>query len=110
MNHTAAQPYGVRIDAAKLLHAMRVRGLTGAAVARRSREIAEREGGVSVSQATISHAVNGRRVHPTTLRAIHAVLRAVPPLDDIEALILDVGPRDRRPRVVRGGQASDRES
>jgi hypothetical protein len=101
---TAPRPYGVQIDAARLLHAMRVRGLTGAGMARRSKEIADREGGVSVSQATISHAVNGRRIHPATLRAINGVLRSVPPLDDVEALILDTGPPDPslRPRVLPG--------
>ncbi len=37
--------------------------------------------------ATISHALNGRRIHPATLRAINAVLRAVAPLEDVEALV-----------------------
>ena len=84
----AAPPFSVRIDPHELRHAMRIRGLTGAEVARRSREIAVHEGGVSVSQATMSHALNGRRIHPATLRAINDVLRSVPPLEDVEALVV----------------------
>jgi transcriptional regulator with XRE-family HTH domain len=74
---TAAPPYSIRIDPCALRHAMRVRGLTGAELARRAK----------VSEATISHALNGRRIHPATLRAINTVLRAVPPLDNVEALV-----------------------
>ena len=72
-----APPYSVRIDPSALRHAMRVRGLTGAELARRSK----------VSEATISHALNGRRIHPATLRAINTVLRAVPPLEKVESLV-----------------------
>ncbi len=74
---TTAPPFGVRIDAAKLRHAMRIRGLTGTELARRA----------GVSQATISHTINGRRIHPGTLRAINAALHSVPPLEDVEALV-----------------------
>ena len=74
---TAAPPFGVRVDAVELRHAMRIRGLTGADLARRA----------GVSQATISHTINGRRIHPATLRAISAVLHSVPPLEDVEALV-----------------------
>ncbi len=74
---TAAPPYSVRIDTRELRHAMRIRGLTGAELARRA----------GVSQATISHTINGRRIHPATLRAINAVLHSVPPLEDVEALV-----------------------
>ncbi len=74
---TAAPPYSVRIDTRELRHAMRIRGLTGAELARRA----------GVSQATISHTINGRRIHPATLRAISAVLHSVPPLEDVEALV-----------------------
>jgi transcriptional regulator with XRE-family HTH domain len=73
----AAPPHGVRIDARALRHAMSVRALTGNELARRAR----------VSNATISHAMNGRRIRPATLRAINAVLRATPPLEDVEALL-----------------------
>ncbi len=79
---TAALPFTVRVDAVELRHAMRVRGLTGAGLSRRAAEL-----GCKVSQATISHALNGRRIHPTTLRAINAVLRAVPPLRDVESFV-----------------------
>jgi hypothetical protein len=78
----AAQPFTVRVDVAQLRHAMRVRGLTGAGLSRHSAEL-----GCRVSQATISHALNGRRIHPTTLRAINAVLRSVPPLSDVESFV-----------------------
>ncbi len=44
----APRPYGVLIDVAELVRAMRVRGLTGAAVARKSKEIAERDGRLGV--------------------------------------------------------------
>ena len=73
----AAPPYSVRIDACALRRAMRVRGLTGTELARRA----------NVSEATISHAMNGRRIRPATLRTINSVLRATPPLEDVEALI-----------------------
>ncbi|TMC12897.1 MAG: hypothetical protein E6J41_02060 [Chloroflexi bacterium] len=86
----AALPFTVRIDAAELRHAMRVRGLTGAELSRKAAEL-----GCKVSQATVSHALNGRRIHPNTLRAINAVLRAVAPLSDVEALVA-------RDRVVIG--------
>ncbi len=74
---TVAPPYSVRIDPCALRDAMRVRALTGAELARRAK----------VSEATISHAMNGRRIRPATLRAINAVLRATPPLEDVEALL-----------------------
>jgi hypothetical protein len=78
----------VRIDGAALRHAMRIRGLTETEMARRSKELCvgtRRRGGVS--QATISHALNDRRVHPATLVAINAVLRAIPPLHGVEDLV-----------------------
>ncbi len=74
---TAAPPFSVRIDPHELRHAMRIRGLTGTELARRA----------GVSQATISHALNGRRIRPATLRRINAVLRGVRPLNSVKALV-----------------------
>jgi hypothetical protein len=58
------RPYGVEVDATELRREMQCRGLTGAELARRAK----------VSPATISHALNGRRIHPSKLRAIRAAL------------------------------------
>jgi hypothetical protein len=82
----APLPFTVRVEAAELRHAMRVRGLTGAGLCRRAAEL-----GCKVSQATISHALNGRRIHPTTLRAINAVLRDVSLLSDVEGFVAREG-------------------
>jgi transcriptional regulator with XRE-family HTH domain len=68
--------YSVRVKAGALRHQMRVRGLTAT-------ELAELAG---VSRATVSHAMNGRRIHPRKLRAIAAALGAVPLIPGIEAL------------------------
>ena len=82
-----APPYSLLVEPVQLRHAMRIRGLTGAELARRA----------GVSQATISHALNGHRIHPATLRAIDSALRSMPPVDDAAALVAreDAEPRDR---------------
>jgi transcriptional regulator with XRE-family HTH domain len=66
---------------------MRQRGLTGAELARRA----------AVSAATISHAVNGRRIHPAKLRAILDAMHRAEPLPGLDLLILrDDGPSGPR--------------
>lgn len=56
---------------------MRLRGLTGAELARRANR----------SAATVSQALNGHRIHPATLSAIARVLNDVEPLPGLESLI-----------------------
>lgn len=85
-----APPFGVRVRAAELRHQMQQRGLTGAELARRAR----------VAEATISHALNGRRIHPAKLRAIAGALLQLEPLPGAEALVEDEG-------SARGGHAGD---
>jgi len=77
-----ALPYSVAVNAAELRHQMRLRGLTGAEVARRAKTR-----GHKVAEATISHALNGWRIHPAKLRAIAAVLQEVDPLPGVESLV-----------------------
>ena len=74
--------YSVRVNGAALRHQMRVRGLTGAEVARRAKQR-----GYALSQATISHALNGHRIHPGKLRAIAAVLDEAEPLPGVAGLL-----------------------
>jgi excisionase family DNA binding protein len=57
---------------------MEIRGVTGRELARQAR----------VSEATISHAVNGRRIHPAKRRAIMAALYASEPLARANAVTL----------------------
>jgi hypothetical protein len=93
------------VNAGELRHQMRVRGLTGAEVARRAKAHGHR-----VAEATISHALNGWRIHPAKLRAIAAVLQQVDPLPGVDGLVQadPPGEPDRegaRPRAaVRGGE------
>jgi Helix-turn-helix domain len=79
---SASLSYSVLVDGAMLRHQMRIRGLTAAEVARRARQR-----GQCVSEATISHAVNGYRIHPAKLRAIAAVLHDMDPLPGVEVLL-----------------------
>lgn len=81
MSDAASLAYSVLVDGPRLRHEMRVRGLTAAEVARRARLR-----GVPVAEATISHALNGRRIHPAKLRAIALVLHDVEPLPGVQAL------------------------
>src|SRR5215471_636229 len=74
--------YSVLVNGPMLRHQMRLRGLTAAEVARRSGNRGQR-----VSEATISHAINGHRIHPAKLRAIAAVLHAEDPLPGAESLM-----------------------
>jgi transcriptional regulator with XRE-family HTH domain len=69
--------YSVAVNAAELRHQMRVRGLTGAELARRA----------NVSPATISHALNGRRIHPAKFRKIATELHKAEPMPGVDALI-----------------------
>jgi hypothetical protein len=79
---SASLSYSVLVNGAMLRHQMRIRGLTAAEVARRARQRGQR-----VSEATISHAVNGYRIHPAKLRAIAAVLHEMDPLPGVEVLL-----------------------
>lgn len=74
--------YSVLVNGAGLRHQMRLRGLTAAEVARRARQRGQR-----VSEATISHALNGHRIHPAKLRAIAAVLHEDDPLPGVDFLL-----------------------
>jgi transcriptional regulator with XRE-family HTH domain len=84
-----ALSYSVAVNGPDLRHQMRLRGLTAAELARRARARGHR-----VAEATISHALNGRRIHPAKLRAIAAVLHDVEPLPGVEGL-LQTEPRAR---------------
>jgi hypothetical protein len=85
----AAPPYTVAVNAAELRHQMRLRGLTAGEVTRRAKARGHR-----VSEATISHALNGWRIHPAKLRAIAAVLHDVDPLPGVEGLVLAERPAE----------------
>jgi excisionase family DNA binding protein len=65
-------------DAEELRHEMEMRGVTGRELARRAR----------VSEATVSHALNGRRIHPAKRHAIVAALYAIEPLARPNAVTL----------------------
>jgi transcriptional regulator with XRE-family HTH domain len=75
--HSASRPYGVEVDADELLREMRRLGITGAELARRAK----------VSPATVSHALNGRRIHPAKLRAILAALNEMKPMPGWDNLL-----------------------
>jgi hypothetical protein len=79
-----ARLYSVAVNAAELRHQMRVRGLTGAELARRA----------NVSPATISHALNGRRIHPAKFRKIAMELHKAEPMPGVEMLIQRDGTAD----------------
>jgi transcriptional regulator with XRE-family HTH domain len=74
---SASRPYGVEVDADELLREMRRLGITGAELARRAK----------VSPATVSHALNGRRIHPAKLRAIRAALNEIKPVPGWDNLV-----------------------
>jgi hypothetical protein len=57
------------------------------AVPSSSQTCGRRAPGHSVCQARISHALNGRRIHQTTLRDIGGVLRATPPLEEVDTQV-----------------------
>ena len=81
-----ARRFSVAVNSAALRRQMRERGLTGAELARRAR----------VSAATVSHALNGRRIHPAKFRAIAAELHKVEPVPGTDGLVdhdQDDGPR-----------------
>ena len=80
---TLALSYSVAVDGPELRRQMRLRGLTGAELARRARTR-----GHGVAEATISHALHGRRIHPAKLRAIASILHDVQPLPGVESLVL----------------------
>jgi lambda repressor-like predicted transcriptional regulator len=69
-------PFGVRIRGAVLREQMRLGGLTGAQLARQT----------GLSEATISNALAGRRLHPSTFRLIAAALAKVEVIPGAEAL------------------------
>ena len=71
-------PFGVAVKADVLRHQMRLRGLTGSALARMT----------GLSDATISHALAGRRLHPSTFRKIVTHLartEVIPGAEDLAA-------------------------
>ena|SRR6266700_2571132 len=72
--------HSVLVDGEVLRHQMRLRGLTAVELARLSRDSGQR-----VSEATISHAINGHRIHPSKLVSIAAVLHSVEPLPGVES-------------------------
>lgn len=74
---SASRPYGVEVDAEQLLREMRRLGITGAELARLAK----------VSPATVSHALNGRRLHPAKLRAIRAALNGMKPVPGWDSLL-----------------------
>jgi transcriptional regulator with XRE-family HTH domain len=69
-------PFGIAMKGDVLRHQMRLRGLTGSALARLTR----------LSDATISNALAGRRLHPNTFRRIVAQLAKVEVLPNAELL------------------------
>jgi transcriptional regulator with XRE-family HTH domain len=69
-------PFGVAIRVDVLRHEMRLRGLTGAALGRLA----------GLSNATISNALAGRRLHPCTFRKIAAHLANVEVIPGADAL------------------------
>jgi hypothetical protein len=75
--HRGTSSYAVAVNSDELRYQMHLRGLTGAELARRAR----------VSPATISHALNGRRIHPTKFRKIAVELQRADPMVGAEALI-----------------------
>lgn len=87
MNEAGSLAYSVLLDGPRLRQEMRVRGLTAAEVARRARAR-----GLPVAEATISHALNGRRIHPAKFRAIALVLHDVEPLPGVDALFQSDAP------------------
>jgi transcriptional regulator with XRE-family HTH domain len=74
--------FGVAVKGDVLRRQMRLRGLTGTALARMS----------GVSDATISHALAGRRLHPTTFRKIVAHLARVDVIPGAEDLAANEEP------------------
>jgi transcriptional regulator with XRE-family HTH domain len=82
---------GVSIDADRLRQEMARRGLDGQQLATLAR----------VTPATISHALNRRRLGLTTLRAIARVLAATAPLEGAEFLA-PTGQVSRRPAQRSG--------
>ncbi len=69
-------PFGVAMRVDVLRHEMRLRGLTGAALGRLA----------GLSNATISNALAGRRLHPSTFRKIAAHLARVEVIPGADAL------------------------
>ncbi len=71
-------PFGVAVKGEVLRHQMQLRGLTGAAL----RQL------TGLWDATISHALAGRRLHPSTFRKIVAHLarvEVIPGAEDLAA-------------------------
>jgi hypothetical protein len=83
---SGSRPYGLPVNGEELLREMRRLGLTGAALARRA----------GVSPATISHAINGRRLHPDKLAAIRTALDGVKPLPGLDRLVRPEGQEARQ--------------
>lgn len=77
--------YGVAMRGDVLREQMQLRGLTSADLARLAgAEMPFKK--TSLSPATISHALAGRRLHPRTFRAIAAALAKVEPVPGSDVL------------------------
>jgi hypothetical protein len=72
-----ARPVGVLLNRPRLEHELRVRGLNEAEAAKVA----------GISAATMSHALNGHRVRPATLRKIARTLARIQPIPGAEALM-----------------------
>jgi predicted transcriptional regulator len=72
--------YGIVINGRELRRQRLIRGLTGADLARRAR----------VAATTVSHAENGRPIHPRKLYAIVAILAEREPIPGFEAFSPDI--------------------
>ncbi len=71
--------YGIAVNGRELRQQMQLRGLSGAELARKAK----------VSAATVSQAVNDRRVHPRKLHAIVAALGSIEPLPGLAQFAAD---------------------
>jgi transcriptional regulator with XRE-family HTH domain len=73
--------YGIAADGRALRRARRIRGVTGA-------ELAKCAG---VSAATVSQAENGHRVHPRMLKAIAVALASIEPVPGLADIAAEDG-------------------
>jgi hypothetical protein len=73
----AAPPPGVRLRPDELRRRMQVVGVTGGELARRAK----------LAKATVSRALKGGRIYPSTVRAIASVLSELEPIPGADGLI-----------------------
>jgi transcriptional regulator with XRE-family HTH domain len=86
------RPRKVAINTAQLKRQMELRGLSGADLARQAK----------VAEATVSRALNGRRIQPGTLRAIAEALALAAPIPGVDSL-LDPDQAGGHRQVPHGG-------